>query len=87
MGDTTGVSRDLSTSDSFLIVTFKCFGGGGRVDLFEGTEVEGDVVLVKVDEDVCGIVEVEAKLSVRKERGSSSVSSSILSARSRRFGL
>lgn len=87
MGDTTGVSRELSFSDSFLIVTFRCFGGGGRVDLFEGTEVEGDVTVVKLDEDVCGVVEVEAKLSLRKARGSSSFSSSILSARSRRFGL
>lgn len=88
-GDTIGVSRELSTSGlSFLIVTLRCFGGGGRVDLFEGTEVPIEVgVVVMEDEDDSGVVEVVPRLSLRKARGSSSPSSSILSARSKRFGL
>lgn len=94
------MSRELSTPGSFLIVTFKCFGGGGLVDLFEGTEVllkevEEEAGLMKdddddddgADDDVCEIVEVEAKLSLRNAKGSSSFSSSMLLARSKRFGL
>lgn len=88
------MSRELSTPGSFLIVTFKCFGGGGLVDLFEGTEVEEEAGVMKdvdvddgADVDVCEIVEVEAKLSLRNAKGSSSFSSSMLLARSKRFGL
>lgn len=88
--ETVGVSKDTSTSGfSFLIETLRCFFGGGRVELFEGTEVlsiEAEVVVME-DEEVKGVVEVEARLSLRKARGSPSSSSSILSARSRRFGL
>ena len=96
-GDTTGVSREFSTSGSFLMVTLRCLGGGGREDLFDGTVVlvmdleEGVVVVVVVvlddDDDDCGVAEVEAKLSIKKASGSSSFSSSRLSARSIKLGL
>lgn len=83
IGDTSGVSRELSTSGfSFLIVTLRCFDGGGRVESFEGTEVlPTDEVVVMEDEAESGFAEVDARLSLRKARGSSP-SSSILSARS-----
>lgn len=64
------------------------------MDLFEGTEVEEEAGVMKdvdvddgADVDVCEIVEVEAKLSLRNAKGSSSFSSSMLLARSKRFGL
>lgn len=55
--------------------------------LFMGTEVlpiEAEVVDTETEEEV---VEVEARLSLRKASGSPLSSSSMVSARSRRFGL